>query len=527
MFLRKKFYDFGLLKQYISEVPTICIGNISWGGTGKSPVTDYLVTAFQERKKKSIILTRGYKSELPHYPFLLNNMILDYITQEQNRQHKIENQSKVDIDSFHIDDFDIDDFEDVTFPDESLMLLKRHPQLEIIISPDRVLGAKRVCAFADLAVSKQSHLTSDHSQIHLEVNPAHIYADFMLMDDGFQHLKLCPDYHFLLLDKDDFYPHDFLSGIFSATYSWNTQIPLGTWREPKQALKRADIFLAKCPHKEWPLIREYAIEKLAPFHKPLFLFEIIINSVEPIFEQDKERQKFSIQSFQENKMPYAFVCAVANPTQAEQSITNAFGYAPSKSIFLPDHFDFKEKMGFIQNILKDMPVICTEKDAVKLLQKPDLANTNFPLLTTKTHLKFYDSVFYDREKEILNSIDRSNKSQQQNENNLTTKTKQKQEQELLINHTMYKQHENALSQSIADVLKPVDPYTLSDHFDPDYYKYQLHHNPIYPCKNKPNNRFLRNMPDENINSLSDFDHWLECNIFTIAPMKKLINDYIS
>lgn len=513
IFLRKKMYDCGILKKYASEVPTICIGNISWGGTGKSPLTDYLVTELHALKRKCVILTRGYKSELPRYPFLLNNLTLEALKQENINPFETKNHDEQD--------------NNISLPDEAVMILKKHPKLEIIISSDRVLGARRVSAFADLAKSKQSHLIKDHTNIVLESNPAHIYADFILMDDGFQHLKMCTDYNLVLLDKDDFYPHDFISGLFSKTYSWNKQIPLGTWREPKNALNRADIFIIKCPEEEWQMIREYALTKLAPFKKPLFVFEMLIESLDYVFNETGESKDCDVHSLQVTKIPYALVCAVANPKQVEESLTRLLGYAPSKTIFFPDHANYVGYEDLLKNTLDEMFVICTEKDAVKLAQK-NLVHTKYPLLVTSTRLRFFDSAFYNREEDISNALTRTQTFFSENDNQ--QEKERSSLDEMLCCQTkedIYKQHEHEFSQSIADVLKPVDPYALDDEFDPEYYKYQLHNTPIFPCHKKLENRFSRKAPQIELENKSDFDHWLACNIFTIIPTKKLYKDYIS
>ena len=42
-FLRNKFYDFGFLKSYSFGIPIISIGNLSAGGTGKTPMVEFLI----------------------------------------------------------------------------------------------------------------------------------------------------------------------------------------------------------------------------------------------------------------------------------------------------------------------------------------------------------------------------------------------------------------------------------------------------------------------------------------------------
>jgi len=56
--LRNKLYDYGVLQSTRFDVPVICVGNLVVGGSGKSPVTEYLVGLLGDRK--IAILSRGY-----------------------------------------------------------------------------------------------------------------------------------------------------------------------------------------------------------------------------------------------------------------------------------------------------------------------------------------------------------------------------------------------------------------------------------------------------------------------------------
>jgi tetraacyldisaccharide 4'-kinase len=64
--VRRIFYDYGLLKQYSFHVPVISIGNLTFGGTGKTPFTLWLAKFLFQENKKVMILMRGYKGKLEH-----------------------------------------------------------------------------------------------------------------------------------------------------------------------------------------------------------------------------------------------------------------------------------------------------------------------------------------------------------------------------------------------------------------------------------------------------------------------------
>ncbi len=60
---RNWFYDRGILPSVKVDVPAICIGNITTGGTGKTPLVIWLCNYLQQKGLKCAILTRGYKTE--------------------------------------------------------------------------------------------------------------------------------------------------------------------------------------------------------------------------------------------------------------------------------------------------------------------------------------------------------------------------------------------------------------------------------------------------------------------------------
>ena len=59
--LRNVLYDHKILRSYHVGLPTICVGNISCGGTGKTPTVIALVRMLQAAGHFPAFLTRGYK----------------------------------------------------------------------------------------------------------------------------------------------------------------------------------------------------------------------------------------------------------------------------------------------------------------------------------------------------------------------------------------------------------------------------------------------------------------------------------
>ena len=60
VYFRNKLFDFGILKSERFDIPIICVGNLTVGGTGKTPHIEYLIRILQN-KYRIAVLSRGYK----------------------------------------------------------------------------------------------------------------------------------------------------------------------------------------------------------------------------------------------------------------------------------------------------------------------------------------------------------------------------------------------------------------------------------------------------------------------------------
>jgi len=127
-----------LIKKYKSKLKVICIGNITVGGTGKTPFSIYTYKLLKKSGYKPVFLTRGYRGLL---------------------------KGPIEVKDSH-------NFKDVG--DEALLLNKIGPT---IVSKDRSLGAKLI----------EKH--EDNFNI-------------IIMDDGLQNYQLEQDVKFLLVDKN-------------------------------------------------------------------------------------------------------------------------------------------------------------------------------------------------------------------------------------------------------------------------------------------------------------------------------------
>ena len=134
-------YRSGIKSSVSVSAPVISVGNITVGGTGKTPLIDWLLDYFENHDQTAAILTRGYKSKSTN-----QLQILDQKTAGRGRWDQ--------------------------FGDEPWLLHQNHPRSRIFISPDRIKSA----------LEAQSN------------------ADVLLLDDGMQHLKLGRDLDIVLID---------------------------------------------------------------------------------------------------------------------------------------------------------------------------------------------------------------------------------------------------------------------------------------------------------------------------------------
>ncbi len=71
--IRKLSYNFGIFKQHRLPVPVIVVGNITVGGTGKTPFVIWLAKQLQQQGYKPGIISRGYGGKSDTYPIAVNN----------------------------------------------------------------------------------------------------------------------------------------------------------------------------------------------------------------------------------------------------------------------------------------------------------------------------------------------------------------------------------------------------------------------------------------------------------------------
>ena len=143
--VRFKLYDWGILKSYSFGVPVISIGNISMGGTGKTPMVGWVVNQILLHNKKPCVITRGYNRKS-------NKMII--INNNENNKYTLDQ-----------------------LGDEPFSLLKEYPNITMVIGDNKV------------------------EAINVAVNELDI--DVVILDDGFQSLYIKRDLDVVMINAGD------------------------------------------------------------------------------------------------------------------------------------------------------------------------------------------------------------------------------------------------------------------------------------------------------------------------------------
>jgi tetraacyldisaccharide 4'-kinase len=148
VFCRNKFFDLGLLKEEEFQIPIISVGNITVGGTGKTPQIEYLVQLLKNDFRIAT-LSRGYKR-------MTKGFVL------------------------------ADKFSDVdSIGDEPCQIKRKFPEIEVSVDSDRKNGIREI--------------------LNLEKD-----IEAVLMDDAFQHRYVKPGLSILLIDYNRPITKDFL-----------------------------------------------------------------------------------------------------------------------------------------------------------------------------------------------------------------------------------------------------------------------------------------------------------------------------
>ncbi|HVS52067.1 MAG TPA: tetraacyldisaccharide 4'-kinase [Opitutaceae bacterium] len=293
----------------------VVVGNLTVGGTGKTPVVEKFARALRDRGRKVAILSRGYKSKAP--PFWKKWWWS--LTQAAEPPPRIVSDgTRVLLDSEQAGD-------------EPFMLARNLPGVIVLVDKNRVkAGAFAIKKFG---------------------------CDTLVLDDGFQYLPLKGRLNLLLVDKTNPFGNGHL-------------LPRGILREPIKHLKRASyVFLTKSNGQ-----RDAELERLIEEHNPGV--DIIECVHRPQYLQrfgaapDAPDAREPL-AFLKGKRVFAF-SGIATPESFEKFLRDLGALLVGRERFL-DHYRFAEEdlaelFAAAQREGADC-VVTTEKDAVRINER--------------------------------------------------------------------------------------------------------------------------------------------------------------
>lgn len=292
----------------------VVVGNLTVGGTGKTPVVEKFAKALRDRGRKVAILSRGYKSKsIPAW----KKWWWSLTHAEEPPPKIVSDGTRVLLDSEQAGD-------------EPYMLARNLPGVIVLVDKNRVKAG-------EFAIKKFG-------------------CDTLVLDDGFQYLPLKGRLNLLLVDKTNPFGNGHL-------------LPRGILREPIKHLKRASyVFLTKSNGQRDPelerLIAEHnpGVDLIECAHRPQYLQRFgaapdASNAREPL-------------TFLKGRRVFAF-SGIATPESFEKFLRDLGALLVGRERFL-DHYRFeREDLAELFATAQREGAEClvtTEKDAVRIAE---------------------------------------------------------------------------------------------------------------------------------------------------------------
>ncbi len=250
-----------LLPRHKLPAPTISVGNIVSGGSGKTPIVLTIAQQLAAQDERVAVLSRGYGSNL------------------RGREFTVLRGDRI-----------VCGKKDVQALDEARLLAHALPQATVIAAPRRYAAAQ-----AYLAVSEEAPPTC------------------FVLDDGFQHVQIARDLDIVLLDA-------------ARPFADARPLPCGMLREPRGALRRADLVLFTRATADTP--SAYQVRKVQQ-HTP---HTVLVKFVSPTLAAMPPTRT----SFGEQHNPVLLICGVAAPTQVLSAVQH-LGIQVRLALYLADH----------------------------------------------------------------------------------------------------------------------------------------------------------------------------------------------
>jgi tetraacyldisaccharide 4'-kinase len=323
---RRFLYNVRILRDSTLGVQVIAIGNLTVGGTGKTPVVEKFARELRDEGRNVAILSRGYRSKpRPLHERLLNKVLL----REDTTPPRVVSDGR----SLLLDS--------ETAGDEPYMLASNLKDVVVLVDKDRVKAGR-------YAIEKFG-------------------CDTLLLDDGFQYWKLRGRRQdIVLVDCQQPFGNELL-------------LPRGTLREPPSHLARAStIFITKSDGKTTELRQRIAeLNSTAGIiecvHHPLYLEDVFTG------------QRHNLDMIKGRKV--ASLSGIAQPESFEHNlISNGSELVYSKRFADHHRFTQQEVLNAINRSKKRQAemIITTQKDAVRF---PKIDRRDLPIFFMRVEIK--------------------------------------------------------------------------------------------------------------------------------------------
>jgi tetraacyldisaccharide 4'-kinase len=324
--IRRWLYNMRILRDKTLGVQVIAIGNLTVGGTGKTPVVEKFARELRDAGRNVAILSRGYRSKPPPFHEWLLNKIL--LREDQTPPRVVSDGKSLLLDS-------------EMAGDEPYMLASNLKDVVVLVDKDRVKSGR-------YAIEKFG-------------------CDTLLLDDGFQYWDLRGRRHdVVLVDRQQPFGNEHL-------------LPRGTLREPPSHLARAHtIFITKSDGQSAELRRRIA--KINPeaaiiecVHHPLYL--------EDVFTAERTGLDFL------KGRKVASFSGIAQPESFEQNLIKLGAELVYSKRFADHHrFTQQEVLNVINRAKKRQAttIITTQKDAVRF---PKIDRRDLPIYFMRVEIQ--------------------------------------------------------------------------------------------------------------------------------------------
>jgi len=323
---RRLLYETRILRDSTLGVQVIAIGNLTVGGTGKTPVVEKFARELKDQGRSVAILSRGYRSKpAPLRQRLLNKLLL---REETTPPRVVSDGRSLLLDS-------------ETAGDEPYMLASNLKDVIVLVDKDRVKAGR-------YAIEKFG-------------------CDTLLLDDGFQYWKLAGRRRdIVLIDCQQPFGNKHL-------------LPRGTLREPASHLARADtIFITKSDGDTAALRAQIAEHNpqagiIECVHHPLYFEDVFTG----------ERHPLAV--IQGRKV--AALSGIAQPQSFEQSLVRLGATLVYPRAFADHHrFSQQEILNVINRSKKKQAefILTTQKDAVRF---PKIDRRDLPIYFMRVEIK--------------------------------------------------------------------------------------------------------------------------------------------